>query len=221
MSGTDTRILLVDDHALLRRGASLLFDATPGLVVVAQASTAAEALAALEEHDVDLAVVDLGLPDADGLELIKQVAARWPELKMLVLSMHAERAYAERALRAGARGYVMKSDDPTTLLEAVKQVAAGGVHLSEAMQQVFVRRVAGGDRASDAGAISRLTDRELTVFRMLGEGCDLRQISTHLKISLKTAQNYRERLKSKLDVDSARALVREATLYVERHHEDV
>lgn len=220
MSHADVRILLVDDHALLRRGAATLFDARAGLRVVAQAGCAAEALDALQEHEVDLAVVDLGLPDADGLELIKQIAARWPELKILVLSMHAERAYAERALRAGARGYVMKSDDPATLLRAVEQVAGGGLHLSEAMQQVFVRRVAGGSSSSDAGTISQFTDRELTVFRLLGEGQDLREIAAHLKISLKTAQNYRERLKAKLGLDSARALLREATLYVERHHED-
>ena len=220
MIRSDTRILLVDDHALLRRGAALLLDATAGLTVVAQAGSATEALGALERHTVDLAVIDLGLPDSDGLELIKQIASRWPDLKMLVLSMHAERAYAERALRAGARGYVMKSDDPTTLIDAVRQVAEGGIHLSETMQQVFVKRVARGTASPDVGAISQLTDRELTVFRLLGEGHDLREIASRLKISHKTAQNYRERLKSKLDLPSARELVREATLYVERDHED-
>lgn len=216
MGEESRKIVLVDDHAVVRSGVAAMLTRVPGIEVVAQASDGTGFFRALSEHDPDLAVVDLSLPDADGLELIKDAAARYPDLKILVLSMHAERTYAERAIRAGARGYVMKSEEPAALVQAVRRVLDGGIHLSESMQQVFVMRMASGHDATDPGLLSRLTDRELTVFRMLGEGLGTSEIAERLNISAKTVQTYRERLKQKLSLKSGRELVRQATLFVER-----
>lgn len=207
------RVILVDDHPVVREGLAHLLERQAGVDVVRQCDTAREVLSTVESNDIDLAIVDIRLGDEDGLDLIKSLRARWPEMHLLALSMHDEKLYARRALRAGADGYVMKSEDPQVLLRAVERVLEGKRFVSDAVQDELLREMSGGGAAPES-LVHTLADRELAVFELLGHGKGTREIAESLNLSVKTVQTYRERIKAKLGIQNAAALVRRAVIWV-------
>jgi len=208
-----TSVLLVDDHPIVRHGLRQMLMQEHDIEVCGEAGSPSEALAAVEEHKPDLAIVDVALGSGDGLELVKQIAARWPEVFILVLSMHGEKLYAERAIRAGAHGYVMKQEQPERVIAAIRKVRDGGVYVSQGMQAEWLKRIATG-KPTQLTPMERLTDRELAVYRLIGSGLGTRQIAEELNLSVKTVESYRESIKDKLCIATATELVQQATLWV-------
>ncbi|MDE2447364.1 MAG: response regulator transcription factor [Gammaproteobacteria bacterium] len=203
------RIFLVDDHPLVREWLTQLINQQPDLMVCGEAESAPAALEALAATRVDLAIVDLGLKDSAGLELIKSLQNLDQAPPVLVLSMHDEALYAERAFRAGARGYVNKRESAQKVVEAVRRVLEGKLYVSEKAAEVLASQtLRGGTLARPA--IERLSDRELEVFQKLGQGVGTRQIAEDFCVSIKTVQAYCARIKEKLNVGSATELLREA-----------
>lgn len=204
------RVLLVDDHAIVREGLTQMINTSEDLVVCGDVDDAQGALAALEELHPDFVILDVTLRGMDGLELIRLVQQRWPHLPILVLSMHSEELYAERVLRAGARGYIMKQEATRVILTAIRRVLAGELYVSPAMQDKLLRRVV-GRRADQAKApIDSLSDRELEVFRLIGSGLTTREIAQQLHLSVKTVESYREHIKTKLRISTSAQLMRHA-----------
>ena len=210
-----TRILLVDDHALLRHGLTALIATEPDLMVCAEAATREEGLKAIATTQPDLVIADLSLKDSDGLQLIKDIKRQFPQLPVLTLSMSAEEVYAERALRAGARGYVTKHELDETVLIAIRRVLAGELYTSEAMSRRFVRKFVEGGKFSRTDALETLSDRELEIFKLIGGGKATGEIARSLNLSVKTIESHREHLKLKLELSSGAELIRCATLWVE------
>jgi DNA-binding NarL/FixJ family response regulator len=208
-------ILIVDDHPLLRHGLAALIKSEPDLDVCGEAATSAAALEVIRQCSPDLVIVDLALDGSDGLDLIKTMKARHPEILALVLSMHDEALYAERALRAGARGYVNKQQLDDTLLVAIRRVLNGETYLSEKAGARFAAKFLGGVTLEKDSPLAVLTDRELEVFRLIGQGSCTREIAQQLHLSVKTIESYREHIKQKLALESGAELVRHATLWVE------
>lgn len=208
------RILLVDDHPVVRQGLRLLIEAEPDLEIAAEASTARDAVELAEADPPDVAVIDLALADRSGLELIKDLKIRVPGLAMLVLSMHDESLYAERALRAGARGYVMKHEATDTLLNAIRKVHGGEIAVSPKMATRILNQLVAGQPAQVTNPVSRLSDRELEVFTLIGQGIGTRQIAERLFLSIKTVEAHRENIKQKLEIKSGPELTRYAVQYV-------
>jgi DNA-binding NarL/FixJ family response regulator len=204
---TKKRVLLVDDHPLMRLGMSQLIDRQPDLMVCGQAEDANEALKSVANLNPDVVVLDLTLKDSDGLEVLKNINAQHPTVPVLVLSIHAESLYAELALRAGAEGYVMKSEPLANVLSAIRRVLTGGIYVSESMTSRMLHQHARGPTTVETLPIERLTDRERQVLRLLGHWYTTREIARVLHLSIKTVENYREKLKAKLNLDSASALV--------------
>ena len=216
MSGR-ARILIVDDHPLVREWLAGLIRQESDLEVCGQADSPAAALAAMAASKPDVAIIDLSLKGGgSGLDLIKDVRARHPETAVLVLSMHEETTYAERALRAGARAYIMKRESTNRIVEAIRRVRAGGVYASAEVLEGLAERMVGGGGALAQASVSTLSDREIEVFRRLGEGHTTRRIAADLNISMKTVQAYAARIKEKLKLSSGAELVREAVRWTER-----
>jgi len=207
-------ILLVDDHPLFRKGMMQLLDSQADLEVAAEAENSNGTLHAIRSRTFDLVVLDIGLQGgANGIELTKMIRAEHPDLPVLIVSMHDEVLYAERALRAGARGYVMKREALDSILGAVREVINGGVYMSPAMtKRMLFDHIHGGGEARTA--IERLTDRELEVFQLIGEGRDMHEIARELHLSKKTVEAHRANIKEKLAATSAREVVRYATQWV-------
>lgn len=214
MTEEDTsRILIVDDHPVMRLGLKTLVEVEKDLTVVAEAGSAEEALDVIEQHpDLDLAIVDVALPGRSGLELLKDIRSSHPGLKCLVISSHDEEVYAERVLRAGGRGYVMKDRAPDQLIDAITQVLGGGVFLSPTVTNKLMEQFAGGKPGS---AVSTLTDRELEVFCAIGEGKSSREIAGMLNISIRTVDAHRTHIKEKIGVRDAAELTYYAIRWVE------
>lgn len=210
------RVLIVDDHPVVRRGLAQVLDATDDFVFCGEAETAAGALKAVSENDPDVAVVDLTLKGKSGLELVKDLHTRHPDLPVLVLSMHDESLYAERALRAGARGYIMKDGRMEEVVQALRQVLDGRVYLSQRMTSRLLGRMTGGGVVDGEPPISALTDRELEVFEMIGRGVGTRDIADGLHLSVKTVDTHRENIKRKLNLASANELYRHAFLWIQQ-----
>lgn len=208
-----TRILIVDDHPLVRLGFSQLLSDEADLQVCGEAESVAEALQLVEDLEPDLLVVDISLKGTSGLELIKQLRSRRPHLPMLVCSMHDESLFAERALRAGARGYIGKREAPDDLVTAVRAVHAGKRYLSP---RFAARLEAAGLGARDElpEPVGTLSDRELEVFELIGRGHGTREIAERLGIAVKTVETYRENIKEKLMIGSAPELARRAVAWV-------
>ena len=203
------RIFIVDDHAIVRQGLSQLIGHEPDLAVCGEGDDTYRSLRAIREARPDLCVVDVSLKDSDGIDLLKELKAQLPELPVLILSMHDESLYGERALRAGARGYIMKQETPETILLAIRTVLSGKVYVSERMQAALLDRlVAGGTRSTARLPMDRLTDRELEIFRMIGGGESVQQIADKLFLSRKTVQAHREHIKEKLNFKSSAELLR-------------
>jgi DNA-binding NarL/FixJ family response regulator len=203
------KILLVDDHPLVREWLASLINQQPELMVCGEAESMQEALDFLGKDTPDLAIVDLSLRERSGLELIKAMKASFPRVAVIVLSMHDEKHYAERAIRAGARGYVMKRETTKKIISAIQQVRTGALGVSDEVAGLFAERFADGETRLST-PVQELSDRELEVFRLLGQGMDTRTVATMLHISIKTVQAYCARIKDKLNLANATELLREA-----------
>lgn len=206
------RIFLVDDHPLVRESLTSLINQQPDMQVVGEAEGAHRALEGIMASRAEIAIVDISLADSSGLELVKSIRALATGVQSIVLSMHDERVYAERAIRAGARGYVMKSESTKRIIGAIRDVLQGRLAVSRAISDTFAERFAAGGREGLNSPVESLSDRELEVFRLLGRGMETRQIATALNISIKTVQAYCARIKQKLKLGTAAELLREAIL---------
>lgn len=204
------RFLIVDDHPIVRQGLRLLLESEPDLLVVGEAADTPAALRGVALLAPDVAIVDLSLPGIGGIELIKTLRATHPDVLILVLSMHDEMVYAERALRAGAVGYVSKLDAPDTLVGAVRRILAGQRHLSERAASAVISNLGPAARKAERSPLERLSDRELEVFRLIGDGLGTRQVAERLHLSVKTVESHRARIKEKLGIKSGIELVQHA-----------
>ena len=193
------RVLIVDDHPVLTRGVSMVIDEEPDLQVCGVAQSAEDALAMFDETHPDMVIVDLSLPGKDGLELIRDIKARREDMPILVLSAHEESQYAERVLRAGAMGYLMKREDIDTVCQAVRSVLGGEVYLSEDMMPKLLAKLMNRGGGDDS-PFTKLSDRELLVFERIGQGYQTREIADQLHLSPKTIQVYRDHIKKKLNL---------------------
>ena len=211
-----TRVFLVDDHPLVREWLTNLITRQPDLVVCGEADGTASALREIPEARPDVAIVDLSLEGRSGLELIRELRQLHPNIGVLVLSMHDEMSFAERALRAGARGYVMKREVAKQVVLAIRRVTEGGMWISERVSALLAEKAAAGVPAGPEPPIDRLSERELEVFRLLGQGQATRQIAGALHVSAKTVQTYYARVKLKFGLASSTQLLREAI----RWHEE-
>ncbi len=207
------RVFLVDDHPMTREGLAAIINRQPDLEVSGDASNAAEAMSALPHAKPDLIVTDLTMPDGSGLELIKKVHAILPATPVLVLSMHDELLYAERALHAGARGYLMKDAGAEKVLEAIRLVLAGQVYVSPQMNRRLLDSVAGP--AADASPIGSLSPREFEVFQLIGKGLSTKEVATQLSLSPKTIEAHRANIREKLQLNDSLSLMYYATRWVE------
>lgn len=207
------RVLVVDDHPLVRRGLRDVLEPVEGIAVTGEAGTYESALERLEREEYDLAIVDLGLDGQSGLELIKQIHARWPETLVLVCSLHDEVLFAERSLRAGARGYLSKEEAVDRVVEAVERVIEGRIYLSPEMTDRMLALSAGRDVGRDE-PLERLSDRELEVFRLVGQALSSSEIGERLKVSPKTVDSHRENIKRKLGLKSHGELLRRAVQWL-------
>lgn len=208
------KILLVDDHPLVREWLTSLLSQQPDFQVTGEADNAPHALELIDRDPPNIVVVDLSLSRGSGLELIKDLKTRHPGVAVLVLTMHDERLYAERALRAGAGGYLMKSEATQKVIEAVRAVLAGQLYVSPQVSTLVTRKYLGG---KGEGTIALLSDRELEVFQLLGRGFSTRQIAEHLHVGFKTVQGYSARIKDKLHLANINELMREAIRWHESH----
>jgi DNA-binding NarL/FixJ family response regulator len=211
------RVLLVDDHPILRKGLAQMINQEVDLMVCGEAEDASKAFDAFANLQPDVALVDISLKRGNGIELIKNVKARYPDLPILVLSMHDEALYAERALRAGSLGYIMKEEATEQVLAGLRRVLAGEIFLSERMKSRMLQQLANGRGKVVVSPIEQLTDRELQVFRLIGEGRSTRQIAGELHLSVRTVEAYREYIKDKLSLKNSTELVQHAFHWV--HHE--
>jgi len=209
------KILLVDDHPMMRIGVTTLINGEPDLTVCCQSSDAEEALSEIPKCSPDLVITDVTMPGRGGLELIKDIKALRPSLPVLVVSMHDETLHAERALRAGARGYLMKEAGGEKMLEAIRKVLAGQVYVSEKMSARILENLSGGKPRGSSSPIEKLSDREFEVFQLIGQGKSTIEIARQLNLSPKTVEVHRSHLKEKLELKDATSLVRHAVRWVE------
>ena len=207
-------VLIVDDHPIVRQGLTQLIDQEDDLHVCGQAEDAHEAMRAIRELSPDMVVVDISLKDTSGIELIKDIKVRCPDLPVLTLSMHDEGVYAERAMRAGARGYIMKQEATERVVTAIRRVLSGEVYVSEGMAAKMVSKLVAGPAQTGGSPVDRLSDRELEVFRLIGTGYGTREMAEKLHLSIKTIETYRAHIKDKLDLVDANELLRTAITWV-------
>ncbi len=214
------RLLIVDDHPMMRTGLAQLIENEPDLKVCAEADNAGQAIDAVISQTFDLILLDVSLPDKNGLELIKDIQALKPELPILVVSMHDEMLYAERVLRAGARGYIMKQEGGKMFLQAMRQVLGGQVYVSEKMSARILEIFSGRRNQALNSPIELLSDREFEVFRFIGLGKSTREIAELLHLSGKTVEVHRAKIKEKLKLKTATDLVRHAVRWAETEGKD-
>jgi DNA-binding NarL/FixJ family response regulator len=207
---TKAKIFIVDDHPLVREWLTTLVDQTSELKVCGGAADAKAALEGIARLKPDVAIIDLSLGEDSGLNLIRTIAERFPKVASVVLSMHDERVYAERSIRAGARGYVMKRDSTKKVIEAIQHVLAGNLYLTKEMTELFAQRFVASGADRDLSPAAVLSERELEVFQFIGQGYETREISEMLKVNIKTVQTYCTRIKEKLNLNSGSELLREA-----------
>ena len=208
-------VLIVDDHPMMRQGLAQLIDNEPDLKVIAEADTGGQGLDIVVKEKLDLAVLDISLPDRNGLELIKDIRSVKPELPVLIISMHDEALYAERVLRAGARGYIMKQEGGHKLLQAIRQVLTGQIYVSEKMSARILETFSGRKSEQSASPVAKLSDREFEVFQLIGQGKGTKEIAQHLNLSVKTVEVHRAKIKEKLSLLTATDLVRYAVRWAE------
>jgi DNA-binding NarL/FixJ family response regulator len=211
-----TRILLVDDHPLVRERLAEIINREADLFVCGEAEDRHEALQAVDAKRPDLVIVDLTLKSSDGLELIKDIHARWASLRMLVVSMHDESLYAERVLRAGALGYITKQEATRNILLAVRRVLAGNIYLNERISTHILARLTSKGGAVAITPAEVLADRELQVFELTGRGLNTREIASRLHIAAKTVETYRARIRNKLSLEDGSELLRSAIAWTHK-----
>jgi DNA-binding NarL/FixJ family response regulator len=211
------RILLIDDHPLVRERLAEIINREADLTVCGEAEDRHEAIAAIPTKRPDLAIVDLTLRNSDGLELIKDIRVRWPKVRMLVVSMHDESLYAERAIRAGALGYITKQEATRKILVAIRRVLAGSIYLNEKIACHIISRLTSRDASVGATPTELLSDRELKVFDLTGSGLNTSEIAGRLHIAVKTVETYRARIKEKLNLKDSSALLRLAISWNQHH----
>lgn len=209
------KVFIIDDHPLMRKGLAMTLDAEPDLTVVGQADSAEEALDQLQKLLPDVAIVDISLPGMSGLELIKHLQALLPNLKLLVVSRHDESLYAERAIRSGARGYVMKLEASDVIVKAIRRVLNGGIYVSDEVNERLLMGMLTGKRELTESPLEVLSDRELEVFELTGRGIATREIAERLHLSVKTVESYRARIKAKLNLSTAAELMQHAVQWVD------
>ena len=210
-----TRVLIVDDHPMTRAGLVHVINHQPDLVVCCEAENAAGALDAVDASRPDLVLADITLPGKSGLELIKDIKAIRPGLPILVISMHDESLYAERVLRAGARGYITKHEGGEKLMQAARHVLSGQIYVSEKMSAHILERFSGGQAAPVCSLVAQLSDREFGVFELLGQGLSAHEIAARLHISTKTVDAHRANIKAKLVIKTTSELISYAARWIE------
>ncbi len=203
-------VFVVDDHPIVRQGLALLINQETDLVVCGEAEEMHSALRAIMALHPDILIVDISLNGPDGLELLKQIRINSPRLPVLILSMHDESIYAERALRAGANGYIMKQEATEKVLVALRRILSGEIYVSDRIANNMLQHYVRGANLSEHSSVSELTDRELEVFRLIGEGHGTRQIADELHLSVKTVESYQAHIKEKLSLRNSRELVQHA-----------
>ena len=208
-------VLLVDDHPIVRQGLTQLINQEPDLAVCAQAEDGNGALSAISGGKPDVVILDLSLNGPDGLAVLKEIRGNYPTLPVLVLSMHDEALYAERVLRAGANGYIMKQEATERVLEAIRRIRGGEVYVSDRIAKRLLRQVVSNPGAGKS-AMELLSDRELAVFRLIGRGRGTREIADDLHVSIKTVESYQAHIKEKLSLKNGRELVQHAFQWVNR-----
>lgn len=208
------RILIVDDHPIVREGLAAVLSRQPDLQVCGESASVAEAMKLIESKHPDLAIIDLSLADGSGLDLIKRIRTRDTAIKMLVLSMSDESLYAERALRAGAMGFLHKQEAREKLIGAIRQILDGKIFVSETINERMLQQVMMGHQPLQQSAIESLSDRELEVFELIGHGLGSSEIAQRLHLGIKTIETHRQRIKGKLDLKNSLELVRHATQWV-------
>lgn len=204
------RVLLVDDHPVVRQGLALLIEREPDLCVCGEADGAHSAYHAITTLRPDLVVLDISLSGPDGLDVLKEIRTKTTNLPVLILSMHDESIYAERAMRAGANGYIMKQEATEKVLVAIRRILQGDVYLSDRLTSTLLQQYVRGTSPAKSSPLLNLTDRELEVFRLIGEGHGTRQIAEELHLSVKTIESYQAHIKEKLALRNARELVQHA-----------
>ena len=213
-----SRVLIVDDHPLVREGLANLINAQHDLMVCGEAEGSTQAITRIRKAQPDVALIDISLKNESGLELVKDLRSQFPQVALIVLSMHDEALYAERALRAGARGYVMKREASKNVLASIRRVLEGGVYVSGRVASRMALRLGSPGEAAFSSPVERLSDRELEIFRLLGQGRTTAQIASDLNLSLKTVQAYCARAKEKFGVTSLTELLRAALRWEDASH---
>ena len=209
------RIVVIDDHPLFRKGLEQLITSGDGFTVCGEAGNAAGGLGVSRKLQPELAIIDISLPGANGIELIKNIRAEYPKLPVLVLSMHDESLYALRAMRAGADGYVMKHEAMANVVQAVHEVFNGRPYLSPAMAAQVITKFAHRQAEGEVDAVERLSDRELEILELIGKGNEVRQIAKLLNLSPKTVETHRAHIKDKLDLKNSREVARFALQWLQ------
>jgi DNA-binding NarL/FixJ family response regulator len=215
-TGKKARVLLVEDHPVVRQGLSMLIDDEPDLVVCGGAESIAETMPMIRKLKPDVVVVDITLGDGSGLDLIKDIHDALPNLPILALSMHDESVYAERAMRAGAKGYIMKKEAMDKVMTAIRRVLSGELYVSEKMSARMVGKLI-NPKAANAGPVDLLSDREFEVFRLIAEGIGPTEIAQRLSLSVKTIETHREHIKEKLGIKSGAELTRFSIQWAMEH----
>jgi DNA-binding NarL/FixJ family response regulator len=211
-------VFIVDDHPLVREGLTNLINGQNDLIVCGEAKDSAEAIAGIAKERPDVAIIDISLANESGLELIKHIVRQFPQVAVIVLSMHDEALYAERALHAGARGYIMKHETNKSVLASIQRVLAGGVYVSERIVNRMAIKLTSSRRSLASSPVERLSDRELEIFQLLGQGRTPTEIAGDLNLSLKTVQAYCARAKEKFGVTSLTELLRAAIRWDDATH---
>ncbi len=217
MNKPKVKIFLVDDHPLVREWLTNLIHQQPDLVVCGESEDAPHALQEISAARPDVTIVDISLKQGSGIELIKNIKRLHPGIVIIVLSMHDERLYAERALRAGARGYIMKSETAKKVITVIRQVLAGKIYMSESLAAAFAEKFVDGRLPTGGSLIEQLSDRELEVFQLLGKGYETRRVAEMMKVSMKTVQAHCAHIKEKLKLTNAAELLREAVRWQENY----
>ena len=215
MTDPKAKILIVDDHPLVREWLANLIEKNSDLTVCGEAEDAATALEGIAETQPDLAIIDLSLGNGSGIDLIRSIRSSFPDVAMIVLSMHDERVYAERVIRAGARGYVMKRESTKKIIDAIHEVLRGNLYLSKEMTELLVEKFMSSDPEHVGLPIAQLSDRELEVFKLIGQGYEINEIAKMLNVNHKTIHTYSTRIREKLKLDSSAELLREALRWTE------
>lgn len=213
-SSSPKRVLIVDDHPVFRAGLSGLVGMEPDLAVCDEAHDAAQAMAAISRLQPDLVMMDMSLPDKSGLEALKDVRAAYPKIPVLMISMHDETLYAERVIRAGGRGYIMKQEGPEKVIQAIRKVLAGGISVSDQISTLILDALAGSQGAKPEGSsasVTKLTDREFEVYRLIGQGKEPQEVARLLHLSVKTVDTHRSQIKRKLGLKNNTELIHHAT----------